>query len=91
MLFIGNVYQTVIDIHPVWHWTSIKPLLEAVITRSILSKSSQKTSHSSPYVVYFVNAKSDLCSTVFIALLYVMAWYIASCYNGTQLYMHHQT
>ena len=39
------------------------------------------------YGVSFVNSKSDLCSAVVIAVLYVIWPYI--CYNGTWLYLCH--
>ena len=46
---------------------------------NLLLKSSQKTSHSLPlrasYGVSFVNAKSDPCSAVAIALLYVVQYH----------------
>ena len=59
---------------------------DAVITRSILSKYSQKTPHSSPYGASFVDSASDWYSASVPAMMYAISCYIWPRYNGTRLY-----
>ena len=62
----------------------------AVITRSVFSKSSQKTPHSLPvrvrYGVPVVILKSDSLSATIIAVPYAISWQIGR-HNGTSLYV----
>ena len=62
----------------------------AVITRSIFSKYSQRTPHSSPararYGVSFVDPKSGWHSDAFLVIIHVIYYNIRPRYNGTPLY-----
>ena len=65
----------------------------AVITRSIFSKYSQRTPHSSPararYGVSFVDPRSGWHSDAFLVINHVISYNIRPRYNGTPLYMGH--
>ena len=61
-----------------------------VITRSVFSKSSQRTPHSSPvrarYGMSVVTLKSNSVSATVIAVPCVIQWWIGPRYNGSWLY-----
>ena len=63
-------------------------LYGVIVTHQFSPDSSQQTPHSSPMRarwVSFLSLKADSFSAAVIALLYVIPWYIAPHYNGTQL------